>query len=600
MSELNVSEQSPEEEEVKADPRTFKGDLYQAAKENDTQKILGFLSTGVPPTFVDPNSSLTALHWAAVYGNSIIIKSLLESGASALYHKQKAKSLILNGKDIDDKKSKFNYSTSHRSDESNEQQQQQQQSTDENISPTSLNPNSSELLMGDDDIAEEMRLESTYDFTKNTPLLWSACKGYLYPLWLLLQDGYSSNDIDNLGNNSLHLAAANGNLKVVKSLINDGANPNVVNIYKNVPIDMAISKDVREAIAVAMEKNASMTSDDMRNMHKQNVKMYTGLVQSLQEAINDASKLDSPRINRQGLNIPDMMRNLEGAIRISKDWALDEALILQAETLLTKMEVTQDLVSEIASLQKLMPISTQADYIEAVSKLEKTVLRAESLGSDKVQILFAKELISKCQIEFWLTTMNYRLKDVTRAADANEHDINRLKQAIQKAQALRSDDELIDKSVRLHGRLTAELLMSRGLLGIPTVRLPPPVTAAAATVDNSLPVGYWQECDIGMIIETEGYPLPPVDNNGEYQWQPSESYSNMKTAIERLRSSMQGAESFGANPAVIADSKEKLAKSDKEFKQLEAKDAADKALAIEVATKLAKKLKKGKKSPKKK
>ena len=45
----------------------------------------------------------------------------------------------------------------------------------------------------------------------------------------------------------------------------------------------------------------------------------------------------------------------------------------------------------------------------------------------------------------------------------------------------------------------------------------------------------------------------------------------------------------------IAEAKEKLLKAEKEYKILEAKDTADKIAAIEVAKKLAKKLKKGKK-----
>ena len=48
-----------QEGETKADPRTFKADLYLAAKENDTEKILGFLAIGVPPGHVDPNSGMT-------------------------------------------------------------------------------------------------------------------------------------------------------------------------------------------------------------------------------------------------------------------------------------------------------------------------------------------------------------------------------------------------------------------------------------------------------------------------------------------------------------------------------------------------------------
>ena len=132
----------------------------------------------------------------------------------------------------------------------------------------------------DFDDNQDDSLDDNYDFTTNTPLLWAAGKGYLRPVWLFLQDGYSSNDLDSLGNNALHLAAANGNLKVVKSLIEDGANANFVNMYKNLPIDMAMSKEVRDIISVAMVKNASMTTEDTIIMHRANLRMVSARISS--------------------------------------------------------------------------------------------------------------------------------------------------------------------------------------------------------------------------------------------------------------------------------------------------------------------------------
>lgn len=110
------------------------------------------------------------------------------------------------------------------------------------------------------------------DFRKNTPLLWASYKGHFEIVWLLLLDGYSSNDTDDNGNNALHLAAVGGHTKIVKTLIDDGANANLVNTYKNLPIDMAYVKEIREMLANAMEKYASNTTDDIRIMNRQNIK----------------------------------------------------------------------------------------------------------------------------------------------------------------------------------------------------------------------------------------------------------------------------------------------------------------------------------------
>ena len=93
----------------------------------------------------------------------------------------------------------------------------------------------------DDDEEEDIEfyLETSIDLLKNTPLQWATVKGHLRTVWLLLLDGYSPNDKDHLGNNSLHLAAVNGHLQILKVLVEDGGHANIVNIYKNLPIDMA-------------------------------------------------------------------------------------------------------------------------------------------------------------------------------------------------------------------------------------------------------------------------------------------------------------------------------------------------------------------------
>jgi ankyrin repeat protein len=120
--------------------------------------------------------------------------------------------------------------------------------------------------------AEDTTNDLGIDYRKNTPLLWAAYKGHFEIVWLLLVDGYSSNDLDDNGNNALHLAAVGGHTKIVKTLIDDGANVNLVNTYKNLPIDMANVKEIRELLATAMEKYASNTIDDMRAMNRQNIK----------------------------------------------------------------------------------------------------------------------------------------------------------------------------------------------------------------------------------------------------------------------------------------------------------------------------------------
>jgi ankyrin repeat protein len=133
----------------------------------------------------------------------------------------------------------------------------------------------SESSLGNMDTTTFTATDSGIDYTKNTPLLWATHCGHLRVIWLLLSDGYSPNDVDKMMNNAVHLAAAFGDVKILQVLINDGGNANAVNYYKNKPIDMAKNKAVRDMVAVAMETGASMTDDDRRVKHEQNLRQVS-------------------------------------------------------------------------------------------------------------------------------------------------------------------------------------------------------------------------------------------------------------------------------------------------------------------------------------
>lgn len=123
----------------------------------------------------------------------------------------------------------------------------------------------------DDENEGERKRETAVDLTKNTPLLWAAYKGHLRAVWLLIENHYSPNDLDNMGNNALHLAAVNGHTKVLQVLIDDGGSANVVNFYKNRPIDMATKTEIRDILKDAMTKGASFTLHDIRVHHQENL-----------------------------------------------------------------------------------------------------------------------------------------------------------------------------------------------------------------------------------------------------------------------------------------------------------------------------------------
>lgn len=320
---------------------------------------------------------------------------------------------------------------------------------------------------------------------------------------------------------------------------------------------------------------------------------------ALEEAVAEAeavikriSNPDSPRSPRTPVannttNNKRINRLLSEVIAMGNEYALDADLINTAEILLKKIEIAQDLSTDIEDLQKLAPMKTQYDYLEHVYKLEKSIERAKENNVDQIQIQIGLDLIARCQIEYWLLMLIERLKDIESANDSNEHDMNKLRDAVEKAETIQANAQILSMGNKLLKRMDAELGMNRALKGFPVFKTP---------MDNP-PEGYYTEKDIGKIQETEGYPLPPPETN-EYIWLPSETLTAYNNAIIRLKGCFGDAENLGANPLIIAESKERLTKAEKEIKLLEAKDLSDKNTAIELAKKLAKKLKAKKKKEK--
>ena len=273
------------------------------------------------------------------------------------------------------------------------------------------------------------------------------------------------------------------------------------------------------------------------------------------------------------------IRMLSDSIDMAKEWFLDAEMLNQAEILLKKLEISQQLFTDIIEVQKNSPITNQSKYIQFGYKLEKSIEKAVEVGFNDSQLQLGLDLLAKCQSEYWLSALYARLENVITAVDANEHDMNKLREAISRAQLTNSNETLIESSSKLLGRLDVELGITRSLKAFPTVKLP---------IDNP-PDGYYTEKDLGKIKETEGYPLPP--EGGDYIWLPAENYYSLTKAVEGIKACLSSGEISSANPSVVQEAKERLVKAEKEVRVLEAKDTADKAAALEQVKKLAKKLK---------
>ena len=308
--------------------------------------------------------------------------------------------------------------------------------------------------------------------------------------------------------------------------------------------------------------------------------------------MREASRINTPGALKDitAADAAALIDQLSSATAVGTEWCLDADLVAEGEKLLLKLELSRELAADIKAVQALCPVQSQTVYLDGVTRLERSLERAHAANIDKAQLDVGLDLVLRCQAEYWLSVLLERLKDVVAADDSNEHDMNQLRKAVDKAEKLHADAELSRTASKFLGRLGAELGMTRAIKLLPQYKLPPP--------DGVIPEGYWGEQDAGHIQETEGYPLPPADT-GEYVWQPSEAFSALSRAIDALKSSYVGAEELGANPDIIAEAQEKLAKAEKDFKVLEAKDAEDRARAVEAAKKAAKKLKGGKGKKKK-
>jgi len=594
-NDANTAEDDEEKEPI--DPITLKPDLYAAAMRNDTSQVLQYLEQKVPPTFIDTSNNWTALHWAAMNGNVLMLKSLLENGASEPYHRLSQIEKI-------NKQNRWNETAI---DNGTRKFQRFTEDDDAPVDETKIEV--IETSIEDQEAKEQERLlEISAELLKNTPLLWATHKGHIRVMWLLLSDGYSPNDIDNINNTAVHLAAANGDFKALKILIDDGGLTSTVNLYKNLPIDLAKNKEVRDLLLHFSELNASLSDSEIEFKHQQNMKQFNKMVNNLTSVVSEAARSTTNNNSPRGFknttannNNTRIISNLADAIVIGKDWSLDFEMINEAEKLLLKLEVLQELIVDIEALQSQLPVRTQTTYINYVYKLEKSLERAVISDVDRSYLQISIDLIKRCEIEYWLNVHIERLKNVECADDSNEHDMNRLRNVIEKIknQNIENDDEnnnntnnysveLITEATKFLSRLDAELGMSRALKNIPSIKLP---------IENA-PEGYWAQEDIGKVLENEGFPLPPIETN-EYIWVPAENLTIFIQSIETLKNSFNGADSYGANVTMILEAKERLLKAEKEIKVLETKDLNDKIAAIEAVKKQAKKLKKPKSKGKK-
>ena len=89
--------------------------------------------------------------------------------------------------------------------------------------------------------------------SSGTPLHWAAYKGHVRLVWRLLtaKPNFSAKDVDSELNTPLHVAAAAGHLEVIKTMLGQGVDVNIKNIYGNIPLQLSTSGPCRELLREA-------------------------------------------------------------------------------------------------------------------------------------------------------------------------------------------------------------------------------------------------------------------------------------------------------------------------------------------------------------
>jgi hypothetical protein len=94
---------------------------------------------------------------------------------------------------------------------------------------------------------------------KYNPLHWAAYKGYSRIVSLLIKFNYDPLAIDNVGNTSIHQAAASNNKDLFKIFMGLGLDLEIKNDREHMPIDLTANEDIRKLISRSLSvKNCQL------------------------------------------------------------------------------------------------------------------------------------------------------------------------------------------------------------------------------------------------------------------------------------------------------------------------------------------------------
>ena len=83
---------------------------------------------------------------------------------------------------------------------------------------------------------------------RSTPMHWASYHGHHKVVWILMKEQMNPLIKDQHGNNCIHQAAANSQIKVLKCFMQFGVDLNLKNARGHTPLDLATDPETRELI----------------------------------------------------------------------------------------------------------------------------------------------------------------------------------------------------------------------------------------------------------------------------------------------------------------------------------------------------------------
>jgi hypothetical protein len=373
-------------------------DLLVSSKANDEASALRNLDIATTVHKTENASYWTSLHYAALHGNARLLNALISRGAHEKYAAEMEKRKNRHQKD----------------------------------GPTTS------------DAAFDFEEVEDLSVFMNTPLQWSCFKGHMATTLSLLDAGYSLEDVDNVGNTSLHLAAASQVVPVVELLLASGADPFAKNSYHLSPLDVAVSSEVRSVLVRAQKRVAGEGKSGAAQsgqgaqlrLHRQEMrKNQSAALHDVAAKIGEVISRPAPQSREEeGVRIQELQAAKAAAE--GTNGVVDAETIAVAGQLISRFKLATALRLHLVATKEQHPVVTQRAYTGYVNKLERFVKAGERQGVDEGVLTEGRNEIACSFAEYWLFKVEEELKVVECATKDFDVRIDLLEERIKKAASL--------------------------------------------------------------------------------------------------------------------------------------------------------------------